>query len=278
MNFLMQKICLQNFIKAINQHSISLMTDFLSDDHTFTDAHGNEINGNENVLKAWEKYFSLFPDYFIEITEIFETEKAIAAFGFAGESAETDGSNRQTLWKVPAAWKAEITDGKVISWLVMADTKIPFDALTGKPDQASLQKPTGKVTFVGGIFFKCHDPEKLKEWYHNRLGLNTDQYGTSFEFRLADNPSQKGFLQWSLFDKDTKYIEPSPKDFMINYRVQNLDQLLDQLKAHDVVILDEVETYEYGRFVHILDPEGNKIELWEPVDEEFDKIAEGRTK
>jgi len=274
----MKKICFQNFIKAINQHSISLMADCLSDDHYFTDAHGNEISGKEHVLKAWEGYFYLFPNYFIEITEIFETEKAIAAFGYAGESEETEDNCLKMLWKIPAAWRAEIHEYKIQSWQVIADTKIPSAIIAGKPKNPTSSGNTARVTSVGGIFFKCHDPEKLKEWYHTRLGFNTDQYGTSFEFRMADDPNRKGFLQWSLFDKDTKYIEPSPKDFMINYRVQHLDQLLDQLKAHEVVILDEVESYEYGRFVHILDPEGNKIELWEPVDDEYDKIAEGRTK
>ncbi len=134
-----------------------------------------------------------------------------------------------------------------------------------------------KVTGIGGIFFKCQDPDKMKEWYKNHLGLNTDEYGTTFEWRKSDNANLKGFTQWSPFKETTKYFEPSLKEFMINYRVENLEALVTELKKEGVVICDEIETFEYGKFVHILDAEGNKIELWEPVDEEYDKIVGGRT-
>lgn len=136
----------------------------------------------------------------------------------------------------------------------------------------------GRVTGIGGIFFKCRDTEKTKEWYKNHLGLDTDAYGTCFEWRQGADPSKKGFTQWSPFHNDTDEFDPSAKEFMINYRVENLEALLSQLKNEGVTILNEVETYEYGKFVHILDPDGNKIELWEPNDVEFDKIVEGRTK
>ncbi len=135
-----------------------------------------------------------------------------------------------------------------------------------------------KVTGIGGIFFKCKDPEKMKEWYNKNLGLQTDAYGSSFEWRLGDDPTKKGFTQWSPFPENTKYIEPSVKDFMINYRVENIEALVEEFKKDGVTILDEIETYDYGKFVHILDIEGNKIELWEPVDTEYDKIADGITK
>jgi predicted enzyme related to lactoylglutathione lyase len=134
-----------------------------------------------------------------------------------------------------------------------------------------------KVTGIGGIFFKCQDPEKMKDRYKTHLGLNTDQYGATFEFRRGDNPNLKGFTQWSPFSNTTKYFEPSPKEFMINYRVENLVALVELLKAEGVTICDEIASYDYGKFVHILDAENNKIELWEPVDEEYDKIVEGRT-
>ena len=126
-----------------------------------------------------------------------------------------------------------------------------------------------KVTGIGGIFFKCQDPNQMKDWYAQHLGLATDQYGSLFEFRLADQPEKKGYLQWSPFSADTEYFEPSQKEFMINYRVANLEALVEELKANGVTILDEIATYDYGKFVHILDPENNKIELWEPIDEVF---------
>ncbi|VXC18091.1 Glyoxalase/bleomycin resistance protein/dioxygenase (fragment) [Flavobacterium sp. 9AF] len=121
-----------------------------------------------------------------------------------------------------------------------------------------------KVTGIGGIFFKCKDPQKTRDWYKDYLGLNTTPYGTTFEWRDANEPSKTGVTQWSPFEEKTNYFEPSSKDFMINYRVENLEKLVDELKKEGVTILDAIETYDYGKFVHILDPEGNKIELWEP--------------
>lgn len=134
-----------------------------------------------------------------------------------------------------------------------------------------------RVTGVGGIFFKCEDPDKIKAWYAQHLGFRTDQWGTNFEWRQGADPEKKGFTQWSPFSADTKYFEPSTKEFMINFRVENLEALVPILKAEGVTVLDEIETFDYGKFVHILDTEGNKIELWEPVDEDYDRIVDGRT-
>jgi predicted enzyme related to lactoylglutathione lyase len=135
-----------------------------------------------------------------------------------------------------------------------------------------------RVTGIGGIFFKCKDPNKMKDWYKAHLGLETYQYGTTFEWRQGADPTKKGFTQWSPFTESTKYFEPSAKEFMINYRVENLETLVEQLKKEGVTITDNIESFEYGKFVHILDMEGNKIELWEPNDTEYDKIVDGRTK
>ena len=131
-----------------------------------------------------------------------------------------------------------------------------------------------KVTGIGGIFFKCKDPGKMREWYKIHLGLNTNQYGTVFEWRQGADTTKKGFTQWSPFKETTKYFEPSAKDFMINYRVENLEALVDQLKKDSVTIADKIETVEYGKFVHIIDIEGNKVELWEPNDIEFEKLGQ----
>lgn len=121
-----------------------------------------------------------------------------------------------------------------------------------------------RVTGLGGIFFKCKDPQSVKQWYHDHLGLDTDQYGASFSWTDNYKPEIPGFTQWSPFKDSTDYFQPSSKEFMINYRVENLEWLIEQLKSEGVTICDEMATYEYGKFVHILDPEGNKIELWEP--------------
>jgi predicted enzyme related to lactoylglutathione lyase len=134
-----------------------------------------------------------------------------------------------------------------------------------------------KVTGIGGIFFKCDDPEKMKAWYADNLGLVTNEYGSVFEFRNTDEPGKKGYTVWSPFEKETKYFQPSEKQFMINYRVENIEELVEELHASGVEICDEIETYEYGKFVHIMDPEGNKIELWEPIDQVFTNLYDGKT-
>ena len=139
-------------------------------------------------------------------------------------------------------------------------------------------KEAKKVTGIGGIFFKCKDPDKLKDWYKTHLGLNTDQYGTNFEWREGTDPAKYGSTQWSPFSDSTKYFDPSTKDFMINYRVINLDILVEELKKGGVTILDNIEVYDYGKFIHIIDIEGNKIELWEPKDVEYNKVVGGRSK
>jgi predicted enzyme related to lactoylglutathione lyase len=131
-----------------------------------------------------------------------------------------------------------------------------------------------KVTGIGGIFFKCKDPKKVREWYKTNLGLNVNEYGAVFEWRQGADTTKKGFSQWSPFNEKTKYFEPSTKEFMINYRVENLEALVEQLKKDGVTVTDKIEAVEYGRFVHIMDIEGNKIELWEPNDIEFEKLGE----
>lgn len=141
-----------------------------------------------------------------------------------------------------------------------------------------MKKPPPKVTGIGGIFFRSEDPKGLREWYGTHLGLAVNEYGSPFEFRNANRPDEINYLQWSTFPEDTAYFQPSKKEFMINYRVQNIEGLVEALQAKGVTIVDEIEEYEYGKFVHILDPEGNKIELWEPRDEAFTKMGLDTTK
>ncbi|HVW14245.1 MAG TPA: VOC family protein [Mucilaginibacter sp.] len=123
-----------------------------------------------------------------------------------------------------------------------------------------------RVTGIGGIFFKCKDPNKMKEWYQAHLGFGTEQYGTMFEWREEADSNKKGYTVWSPFPATTKYFEPSSQDFMINYRVENIEALVEELRKEGVTVLDKIESYEYGKFVHILDAEGNKIELFEPAE------------
>ena len=137
---------------------------------------------------------------------------------------------------------------------------------------------TPKVTGIGGIFFFSDNPSEAKEWYSKNLGLEVNEWGSSFEFRNANRPDEINYLQWSPFKKGSEYFAPSKKEFMINYRVQNIEGLVKKLKANGVTIVDEIETFEYGKFVHIMDAEGNKLELWEPIDSVFTNMGGKTTK
>ncbi len=134
-----------------------------------------------------------------------------------------------------------------------------------------------RVTMVGGIFFKTDNPTEMRNWYGKHLGLDTDEYGAVFRFHPQKNPQSTGYLQWSTFSQDSEHMKPSQKEFMINYRVEDIEWLVGELKKEGVKILDEIATYDYGKFVHIMDPEGNKIELWEPVDKVFDEYYSKNT-
>lgn len=123
-----------------------------------------------------------------------------------------------------------------------------------------------KVTGIGGVFFKCKDPKKITEWYQKYLGLETNPYGATFEWYEGSDSTKKAQTQQTPFPESTKYFEPSTQDFMINYRVENLEELVEELKKEGVTIVDKIESYDYGKFVHILDGEGHKVQLWQAID------------
>lgn len=127
-----------------------------------------------------------------------------------------------------------------------------------------------RVTGLGGFFFKTKDAASLKSWYSKHLGFIIDEYGATFSWHKENG--QKGYTVWSLFKEDTTYFNPGTKPFMINFRVENLEELLKTLKEEGIQVVGEMEVYEYGKFGWIQDPEGNKIELWEPNDDKFGKI------
>ena len=137
---------------------------------------------------------------------------------------------------------------------------------------------TPRVTGIGGIFFFSKNPKETNEWYGKNLGLAIDEWGSPFEFRNANRPEEINYLRWSPFDEKTDYFKPSEKQFMINYRVNNMEELVKKLRDNGVTIVDDIQEYEYGKFIHIMDNEGNKIELWEPVDSVFTAMGGVTTK
>jgi len=124
-----------------------------------------------------------------------------------------------------------------------------------------------RVTGLGGFFFKTKDPDGIKTWYGKHLGLPVDSYGCTFWWK--DKEGKDCSTQWSPFKETTEYFKPSDKQFMMNFRVENLEELLTVLKEEGVTVVGDMEVYDYGKFGWILDPEGNKIELWEPIDQAF---------
>ncbi len=161
----------------------------------------------------------------------------------------------------------------LIAFIVVTSFFAGFGVKTIITAQSQKAANFKRVTGIGGIFFKCKDPAKMREWYEKNLGLNTNQYGAVFEWYQGSDNKKKGFSQWSPFKETTKYFEPSTKDYMINYRVEDLTALVEDLKKNGVTIVDKIETVEYGKFVHILDIEGNKLELWEANDVEYEKMG-----
>jgi len=134
-----------------------------------------------------------------------------------------------------------------------------------------------RVTGIGGIFFRAKDPAALKAWYSKYLGLRIDQSGSNFEWHQGADSTKKGFTLWVPFKATTKYF-PQAQQFMINYRVEGLDQLLANMKTAGILPVDRVQKTSYGNFIHVTDPEGNEVELWEPNDAEFAKMSTNTTK
>ncbi|MGC6533685.1 MAG: YfiT family bacillithiol transferase [Flavobacteriales bacterium] len=156
-------------------------------------------------------------------------------------------------------------------------------ALRAEGDMGMLEtfapvKEEPRVVGLGGVFFKCADPDAFKAWFTQHLGMPTDQWGTNMEGRSSLKPAQRTFLQWSAMKQDTDHFTPSSANFMLNYRVNDLEALAKKLKAAGVELLDEVATYDYGKFLHVAGPEGHKIELWEPVDARYDEYMGARTR
>ena len=122
----------RDFASAINEHNVDKLCLLMTEDHTFIDSQGNETMGKENMRAGWIGYFQLFPDYKIEITDMFLSGDTVAAFGFAGGTYQGQSDRKENYWHLPASWKAVIKDGKIELWQVYVDSKIPFDIVNRK--------------------------------------------------------------------------------------------------------------------------------------------------
>jgi predicted enzyme related to lactoylglutathione lyase len=120
-----------------------------------------------------------------------------------------------------------------------------------------------RVTGIGGIFFKANDPKALGAWYRDHLGLDVSDWGGAI-FNWGGPDSEKGMTIWNAFKSDTKYFEPGTGSYMINFRVADLHGLLAALKSEGCNVVDRTDESEHGKFGWVIDPEGNKVELWQP--------------
>lgn len=125
---------------------------------------------------------------------------------------------------------------------------------------------TKRVTGIGGIMFKANQPDKLRDWYRRHLGVESEEWGAVFSWLHTGEPEKPGNTIWAPFSEDTDYFAPSGASFMINYRVDDLDAVLALLREEGVQVEDRIEETEQGRFGWAMDPEGNKVELWEPAE------------
>ncbi len=266
-NVMSDQTVFENFVLGINSHDANVLYNYMSDDHIFTDATGLHFDGKEKVKAGWEAYFKMFPDYQIVINSFNDKATVFLAEGTAeatyGGVKNVSGDNH---FKIQAAWKAVIENGKVKEWQVFSDTKPAYDIISKYFETTS--NNDDKVLGFGGVFLKSKDAKALGEWYNKHLGtkFGKDSY-ISFEWSERGNANSKATTTFGLFSEKTKYFNPSTKDFMMNFRVKDLHKILDRLKAEGVTLAGEPQDSDYGNFGWIMDIDGNKIELWEPKGE-----------
>ena len=254
-----------DFIAAINHHDTAKIALLVTDDHCFVDAIGQQIKGKDKVLSAWTVYLQWFPDYTIEVEQLMRNGDTVAIFGYAsGTFYQLKGDTTKAHWHLPACWRAVVNQGKISLWQVYTDTKIPFEIISKYGDAQA----DSKVQGFGGVFFKSEKPKELAAWYDKHLGTSFGQQGFSVFWWRDYDSKQAGSTTFAIFKQTSGYFDPSTKPFMFNFRVTDLEAALSRLRAEGVTVVGDVQTFDYGKFGWILDADGNKIELWEPKDEE----------
>ena len=253
----------QLLISALNAHETASVLGSMAENHHGNTAIGSKISSKTEFESAWKTFFGQFPDF------NFNVEKTVAENGTTILIGETSGSlNGQkspaSSFKTPAMMRIETTEGKIQSAEFYADFTLPVRIAASATDSPH-QKPG--VTGIGGVFFKSKDPKNLIDWYNRHLGMQiSEQAYMMFQWRDHANPALEKSTTFSIFNETSDYYAPSEKPFMINFMVNELDALMAQLKADGVELVGEIGHYDYGNFGWIMDPEGNKIELWEPVE------------
>ncbi len=258
---------INKFVMAINARDNGSLNGLFSNDCLFTDANGEVTKGKQQVMARWNEYTKPFTDFTMEKTQVLVQGDTVAVFGLVKCSYS---KQPVTYFKIPTCWKLVVHNQQVMAWQVYMESNMPIPAAKSKP----LPGATG----IGGVFFKSKDAKNLRKWYTDHLHMETNPYGTKFDWRLGNDPAAYGCTQWSVFKDNTTYFAPSGKDFMINYRVGDLAQLVVELRRDNVTVVDTLEHTDYGDFIHILDCDSNKVELWQPKDAKYNEVVGGRAK
>ncbi len=255
----------KEFITAVNGHNLAKMGLLLANNHVFVDAVGSKVEGKESTLATWKGYLQWFPDYAIKAEQLIQNGDTVVVFGQISGTfykGQTDSANGH--WHLPAAIRAVARNGKIEFWQVYADTKAPSDVLNRYSDTAAADKVQG----FGGVFFKSANPKELAAWYDKHLGTSFGQQGFSLFWWRDYESKQAASTTFAIFKQSSTYFNPGAKPFMFNFRVTDLNATLNRLKREGVTVVGDVQNFDYGKFGWILDGDSNKIELWEPKDEE----------
>jgi len=246
---------------------------YLTDDALQLPNNAEPVVGRDKIRESMQKAPEVLLTWKPQKAEVAQSSDLGYTWGtYEAKSHSPNGEENIRYGKYLNIWKKQ-ADGK---WKVAVDmgnsSPPPENASNQELFQSTLKRGNNnmtdqinsRVTGIGGIFFKAQDPKKLIKWYHEHLGIEPEgDWGAIFEWREVANPERKGYTVWSPMSKDTSYFDPSKSSFMINYRVAKLRKLIEQLRNEGIEV-SEPEKHRQGLFAWIMDPEGNRIELWEP--------------
>jgi predicted enzyme related to lactoylglutathione lyase len=255
---------IKSLIEIINTHEFSKLGDVLANDCQWKTLDGKGYSGVSSILEMWNARCGIFPDFQLAVEKMVGLESVyyvhLRFMGSAGTNKSLDMS-----FSTAVILEMEWSESVLIRCHEFGDasklTELELIMRTVDPQKATV------VSGFGGVFFKAKDPKAMAGWYDEHLGtrFGSNSWST-FKWRERENRTKIGRTEFSLFKVDSDYFAPSEAGFMLNFRVHNLEGLLQKLRDKDIKIVGNTQVFEYGKFAWIIDPEGNKIELWEPID------------
>jgi predicted enzyme related to lactoylglutathione lyase len=255
---------IQEVINSLNKHEISKFLDSGPEILRWIALDGSIYSGSAEIQELWNTRFRIFPDFQIQLEKFGgSAPNHYAHVQFMGSA----GANKSIAlsFSTPVLLEVDATHERSLSFREYGDPSKLSD-IEGALRAVSAG-PGSKVSGFGGVFYKTQDPKATAAWYDAHLGTTFgDNSWNTFKWRERENRSKIGRTEFSLFKADSDYFAPSEAPFMFNFRVDNLEELLRELSEKEVTIVGKTAVFEYGKFAWILDPDGNKIELWEPID------------